>query len=107
MANTSVIIIESKFPPFGPRVERAAEKGDKEVMELLLKHGAQPDFDDWNRCTPLSQAIETGNAAVVELLLAQGAKVDYRYRIVSKFNRFTLDRRLTLSTFTIAVGKWI
>jgi hypothetical protein len=38
----------------------------------------------------LSRAIEGGNAAVVELLLAQGAKVDYRYRLVSKFNRSTL-----------------
>jgi ankyrin repeat protein len=76
-------------------------------MELLLKHGAQPDFDDWNRCTPLSQAIETGNAAVVELLLAQGANVDYQYRIVSKFNWLALDRQLTLSFVTITVGKWI
>ena len=86
MANTSVIIIESKFPPFGPRVERAAEKGDKEVVELLLKNGAQPHFEDENGCTPLSRVIETGNAVVVEFLLAQGAKVDYQYEIVNEFN---------------------
>jgi ankyrin repeat protein len=55
-------------------------------MELLLQNGAQPDFEDEGRCTPLSRAIETGNAAVIELLLAQGVKVDYRYKIVSKFN---------------------
>ena len=57
-----------------------------EVVKLLLKNGAQPDFEDENRCTPLSRAIETGNAAVIELLLAQGAEVDYQYKIVSKFN---------------------
>jgi ankyrin repeat protein len=74
-------------------------------VKLLLKNGAQPDFEDEGGCKPLSRAIETGNAAVVELLLAQGAKVDYRYRIVSKFNRFTLDRQLTLSSFTIAGSK--
>jgi ankyrin repeat protein len=55
-------------------------------VELLLKNMAQPDFEDGDRCTPLSRAIETGNTAVVELLLAQGANVDYRYKIVSKFN---------------------
>ena len=52
-------------------------------MELLLKHEAQLDFEDEDRCTPLSRAIETGNAAVIEL---QGAKVDYQYKIVCKFN---------------------
>jgi len=61
------------------------------MVELLLKNGAQPDFEDQSSCTPLSRAIEGGNAAVVELLLAQGVKVDYRYRLVSKFNRSTLS----------------
>ena len=54
-------------------------------MELLLKNGAQPDFEDEDRCTPLSRAMEIGDAAVIELLLAQGAKADYQYKIVSKF----------------------
>jgi ankyrin repeat protein len=71
-------------------LSRAAEKGDKAVVELLLKNRAQPDFEDGNSCTPLSRAIEGRNVAVVELLLAQGVKVDYRYRLVSKFNRSTL-----------------
>jgi ankyrin repeat protein len=74
-------------------------------VELFLKNGAQLDFEDEGRCTPLSRAIERGNAAVVELLLAQGARMDYKYQIVSKFNSFTLDQQLTLSSFTIAVGK--
>jgi ankyrin repeat protein len=55
-------------------------------VELLLKNRAQPDFEDGDRCTPLSRAIETGNLAVIELLLAQGAKVDYQYKFVSRFN---------------------
>jgi len=50
-------------------------------VELLLKYGAQPDFEDEGERTPLSRAIETGNTAVIELLLAQGAKVDYQYNI--------------------------
>jgi ankyrin repeat protein len=67
-------------------LSRAAEIGDKAVVELLLKNGAQPDLGDEKRCTPLSQAIEKGHVGVVELLLAQGAKVDYQYEIVSKVN---------------------
>jgi ankyrin repeat protein len=55
-------------------------------VELLLENGAQPDFEDETRCTPLSRAIEAGNSVIIELLLAQEAKVDYKYNIVSKFN---------------------
>ena len=72
-------------------MSQAAENGDKAVVELLLKNGAHLDLEDENSCTPLSRAIEGGNAAVVELLLAQGVKVDYRYTLVSKFNRSTLE----------------
>ena len=70
-------------------MSQAAKKGDKGVVKLLLKNGAQPDVKDEDRCTPLSQAIEGGNAAVVELLLAQRVKVDYQYRAVSKFHGST------------------
>ena len=86
-------------------MSRAAEKGNKAVVELLLKNGAQPDFEDENNCTPLSRGIEGGNASVVELLLAQGVKVDYRYRSVSKLKRSTRVDWLTLSSFTIAACK--
>jgi ankyrin repeat protein len=86
-------------------LSRAAEIGDKGFVELLLKNGVQPDLEDRKRRTPLSRAIEEGHTAVVELLLAQGAKVDYRYDYVSRFNEPRLDRRLTLSFFTVAVGK--
>jgi uncharacterized protein len=65
---------------------RAEGQGDRGLVELLLKNGAQPDFEDENKCTPLLRAIDTGNTAVVELLLAQGAKVDCQYKTVSKFD---------------------
>jgi ankyrin repeat protein len=67
-------------------LSRAAENGNKAVVELLLKNGAQPDFEDENGCRPLSRAIEREHAVVVQLLLAQGAKVNYRYELVSKSN---------------------
>jgi len=78
-------------------LSRAAERGDIAVVELLLKNGAQPDFEDEKGCTPLSRAIEGEateqdevevreegegeRAVVVQLLLAQGAKVNYRYEL--------------------------
>ena len=67
-------------------MSRAAEKGDKAVVELLLKNGAQPDLEDENGWTALSRAIEGGHAVVVQLLLAQGVKVNYQYEVVSKSN---------------------
>ena len=69
-------------------MSRAAEKGDKAVVELLLKTGAQPDLEDENRCTALSRAIEGGHAVVVQLLLSQGVKVNYQYEVVSISNHF-------------------
>ena len=72
-------------------MSRAAEKGDKAVVELLLKNGAQPDLEDWNTCTALSRAIEGGHAVVVQLLLAQGVKVNYQYEVVSKSNLTRID----------------
>ena len=72
-------------------MSRAAEKGDKPVVELLLKNGAQPDLEDGNGRTALSRAIEEGHVVVVQLLLAQGVKVNYKYDIVSKSNHIQID----------------
>ena len=49
-------------------MSRAAEKGDEAVVELLLKNGAQPDFEDADGQTPLSRAEHAGSAAVLQLL---------------------------------------
>jgi ankyrin repeat protein len=67
-------------------LSRTVEIGDEAIVELLLKNGAQPDYEDKNRCTPLSRAIESGNEAAIQLLLAQGAKKDYQYEVVSESN---------------------
>jgi ankyrin repeat protein len=58
---------------------RAAEKGDKKVVKLLLENGAQPDFEDEEGQTPLSRAVEEGNIAVVQLLLAKDVKMELQY----------------------------
>ena len=61
-------------------------------MELLLKNGAQPDFEDEKGWTPLSRAIDgEEHAVVVQLLLAEGVKVNYQYELVSKSNHIRID----------------
>ena len=62
-------------------------------MELLLKNGAQPDFEDEKGCTPLLRAIDgqRGHVVVVQLLLAQRVKVNYRRELVSKSNHIRID----------------
>jgi len=42
--------------------------GDEAVVELLLKNGAQPDFEDADGQTPLKRAKLAGNTAVLQLL---------------------------------------
>jgi ankyrin repeat protein len=49
-------------------LSRAAEKGNKAVVELLLKNGAQPDFEDAEGQTPPSRALHEGNFDIVQLL---------------------------------------
>jgi ankyrin repeat protein len=72
-------------------LSRAAEKGDKAIVELLLKNRAQPDLEDEYRWTALSRAIEGGHVIVVQLLLAQGVKVNYQYEVVSKSDHTRID----------------
>ena len=72
-------------------MSQAAENGDKAIVELLLKKGAQPDLEDENGWKALSRAIEKGHAVVVQLLLVQGAKVNYIYKVVSKSNHIRID----------------
>ena len=49
-------------------MSRAAEKGDEEIVALLLQNGARPDFEDEHGKTPLSRAIDAGKTAVIALL---------------------------------------
>jgi ankyrin repeat protein len=49
-------------------LSRAAQRGDKAIVELLLQYGAQPDLKDGGGQTPLSRATDADNVMVVELL---------------------------------------
>ena len=56
----------------------AAEQGHKQVVELLLENGADPDIADKNQVGPLHIACLHGQTEIVELLLNTGADMESR-----------------------------
>ena len=56
----------------------AAESGHKEVVELLLEHGADPNVAHKTRVAPLHLACLHGHTDIVVLLLDAGADMDAR-----------------------------
>jgi len=56
----------------------AAEKGHREVVEMLLAKGVDPDSRNKDGWTPLSWAAGKGHREVVEMLLAKGVDPDSR-----------------------------
>lgn len=57
----------------------AAEKGYLDIVDSLIKHGADVNAVDCCQYTPLSFAISNNELDVVECLLNNGANVDVRY----------------------------
>ena len=53
----------------------AAEHGHKEIVELLLKRGAEADARDGEDCTALMAAAAHGHEQVAEMLLRHGAGI--------------------------------
>lgn len=54
----------------------AAFYGDKHIVELLVKHGADINVRQENNMTPLDCAIENMQSNIIEFLLANGADVN-------------------------------
>ena len=61
----------------GTVLHRAVIHGDIALTGLLLKHGADPDRQDWSGKTPLHHAV-TKNRKLVELLLAHAPNLAVR-----------------------------
>ena len=58
----------------------ACHSGIKDVVEYLLRAGANIEARALNGATPLMRAIESSNSDVVQLLLDNGAKLRVRNR---------------------------
>ncbi len=54
----------------------SVRNGDKGILELLLQHGADPNFPASNGSAPLHFAAQAGHTEIVELLLNKGAQVN-------------------------------
>jgi ankyrin repeat protein len=48
------------------------------MTKFLIEHGADPNARNWDKVTPLHQAVRARNVAVVEILLACGADPNAR-----------------------------
>jgi ankyrin repeat protein len=60
----------------------AAKAGHKDIVKILLKHGANVDDTDNLGLTALLYAAERGHTEIVQELLALGAKVDRYYMML-------------------------
>ena len=57
---------------------QASQQGMYTTVQLLLRHGANPNIADEEGCTALTMASQMGHTATVKLLLRCGALVDWR-----------------------------
>jgi ankyrin repeat protein len=78
LAHGANVNAPEKNPPLG----RAIENGNKEMVELLLDHKADPNLRDWNKkngngMSMLASAIRNNrNSAIPPMLIAHGADVN-------------------------------
>jgi hypothetical protein len=56
-------------------LQGAAQAGDREIVELLLAHGADPNARADNNQAALDLALLKGHQDIAELLEATGAKL--------------------------------
>jgi ankyrin repeat protein len=96
LSDIAVRLLQEKDPDtkdsFGRTpLSYAVEKGNSQLVGLLL----DCNVDLYSKCkrewTPFSQAIEAGDAAVIQVIFAKGAKIDYRYELVRISNLMRMD----------------
>jgi ankyrin repeat protein len=86
-------------------LHRAAEKGRKEVVALLLEEGASPDIRDRMGNTPVQTAAIEGHLDIVRLLFEAGANLNTTndYGLTPLLNALFNDNR-EVATFLLRNG---
>lgn len=74
-ANINVSTTNENFPA-GTALQAACEAGKLDIVELLLKHNADPDLGAGPQTCPLIAASQKGEDKIVELLVNANAKVN-------------------------------
>jgi ankyrin repeat protein len=59
-----------------PLLISAVEKGNADLVQLLLRHGAKATCRDVNGASALALATEKNDVMIARILLEAGAKVD-------------------------------
>lgn len=84
-------------------LELACENGDLEATKILLKHGANPNYQhqfDTSRYNCLETAIISGNLKMIELLIESGADIqESALRGVDTLIRYGSRKKLSLDEF--------
>ncbi|HMW03489.1 MAG TPA: AAA family ATPase [Leptospiraceae bacterium] len=65
-----------QLPDIASPINYAAARSSHDILELLLKHGSNPNFTTSGPVTTLGQACKTGRLDMVNTLLSWGAVVD-------------------------------
>ncbi|XP_008560595.1 ankyrin repeat and SOCS box protein 3-like [Microplitis demolitor] len=73
---TSDIFCNSRIIAGYPPLSVAIREGHEEMVELLLKGGADPNVDNYRDISPLVHAAEKGNLNIIKLLLGYGANIN-------------------------------
>ena len=83
--------------PLGPARPHAGDADRREIVRLLLAHGASADARDANGETPLFRATAAGDGALAELLLGRSADPNAANRAgETPLHRAVRNRRLAL-----------
>ena len=75
----------------------AARKNHKEIVETLLRAGADKDRQDRDGYTPLHDAAITGHKEVVEILLRAGTDINQLNNEVKQLWTWPLKRGIKKS----------
>ncbi len=94
-----------------PMVSRATLRGDKKLVELLLKKGAKLDIPDSEGRLPLHIAIEAGKDEIAKMLIEAGAKLEVLnnekqtpLHLAAKTNNLEMVRTLTYLGAAVDIG---